>query len=328
MVSQRPREVYSSREQVSCRDGMVDAAGASIGGSPMWITGPSIKVSRRATTIRDCVLHMRIGFQACLFTLFTTGFAVTGSGEFARALWGGAVFFLLVSAGVVSFNSYYDKDDSPVNFLKHPPAATRALLLFSVALLCAGVLAAWSIGPRFGLISMLCALLGVLYSHPLSRLKVKFGMDLVINALGYGGLTVLAGAACASENFSRQTLYFAAIMSLVVAAGHPLTQLFQYDSDRSRGDTTFTVLVGVDSAFRISLVLSAISSIAMARFIAHYFSVPSVVLFLAVAVPANVLLVCWYLLRRRLDPRKMMYWVYGIAAVGCLLFDWVAYHAL
>jgi 1,4-dihydroxy-2-naphthoate octaprenyltransferase len=101
-------------------------------------------------------------------------------------------------------------------------------------------------------------LLSVAYSHPRFRWKARPLLSLLVVALGQGGIGFGAGWVSAATPppalfSSREGMLGMAAAILLTTGFYPLSQLYQIDEDRQRGDFTFAVVYGPRTSFRFSL---------------------------------------------------------------------------
>jgi len=103
----------------------------------------------------------------------------------------------------------------------------------------------------------------VLYSVPPFRWKAVAGLDLLINAVGFGTLTALAGwtlSGVAPPGWAWAVLL---AFGPLFAGLYPLTQLYQFDEDRRRGDRTLALVIGMRRSllFAIGMIVLAFALI-------------------------------------------------------------------
>ena len=136
-----------------------------------------------------------------LGALLALGVARAASGEHAAAVLLGLVLWVVaLNGGTLAINSAFDKDEGDVAYLRRPPAPPPGLFAFGLA-------ASWLLGllaslllPRpYTWLYLACFIMSVLYSVPPARLKAVAGADWMINLLGFGTLTPLAGWASTGE---------------------------------------------------------------------------------------------------------------------------------
>jgi len=178
------------------------------------------------------------------------------------------VWVICLNGGTLAFNSAYDRDEGDVAYLRAPPPPPEHLALFSLLLMLAGVGLAFMVSADFGWITALCVALSVAYSHPRTRWKGIAGADLGVNMVGYGGCTTLAGIV-AGQRVVGQTMlagdsalsdpntwYLVAGFGLLFGSCYPLTQIYQLDEDRQRGDRTLVAALGLRRSLWLAVVLA------------------------------------------------------------------------
>lgn len=204
-------------------------------------------------------VHLRLHYQLVFLSpLFAWGFAL-GGGVFSwRALLGFVAFHVFLYGGITAYNSYYDKDEGPVGGLRKPPPVTASLLGFSLGVQLAGLFLALAVGWELSLLYAVVMLLSVAYSHPAFRWKARPLLSMVVVAFGQGGIGFLAGWSCAATPppslLSSLDGWLGLTAAVLLTTGfYPLSQLYQLDEDRARGDSTFSVVYGPAASFRFAL---------------------------------------------------------------------------
>ena len=176
----------------------------------------------------------------------------SGSAVLALVIW---VVFL--NGGTLAINSVFDRDEGDIGYLNAPPPLPRYLLHFSVALLVAGQLLALQLPAGFQIAYAICFILSVLYSVPPFRFKAVAGVDWVINMWGFGTLTPYAAWAATGRPLALGHALVLLAFCPLFAALYPLTQLYQFDEDRRRGDRTLALILGM----RSSLIVAVLSTL-------------------------------------------------------------------
>lgn len=176
-----------------------------------------------------------------------------------------------LNGGTLAFNGAYDRDTGPVAYLRRPPQPPVWLAGAALVLMGAGAVLGWVlVGARFGALTAGCVALSVLYSHPATRWKSRPGLDLLVNMAGYGAGTTAAGLAAGARAFPgpgsgpalADPTGAAAILTvcgfgLLFGALYPLTQIYQVDVDRQRGDRSLAVALGPRRSLGLALALTA-----------------------------------------------------------------------
>ncbi len=198
-------------------------------------------------------------------------------------LWiqGGVVAWLAwvvcLNGGTLAYNSAWDRDTTDVAYLRNPPRPPRHLAAAGLLLMAAAVPLAAIVDARYALLAAVCVLFSVLYSRPRPRLKGVPGADLAINMLGYGGGTTLAGlltgqalAYADPAAPAAQSWWLVAGFAALFGSFYPLTQLYQLEDDRARGDRTLSTALGARRALDLALVLGVIAVACLLRAVATW----------------------------------------------------------
>jgi len=170
------------------------------------------------------------------------------------ALWALVIWVVLLNGGTLAINSVFDKDEGDIGYLIAPPPIPKYLLLFSTTLLVGGQLLAFTLPPAFRIVYALCFAMSVLYSVPPFRFKAVAGVDWLINMWGFGSFTPFATWAATGRSLDLGHALLLLGFCPLFAGLYPLTQLYQLDEDRRRGDRTLALILGM----RRSLVAFAL----------------------------------------------------------------------
>ena len=230
-----------------------------MGGAPIAAS------SSHALHAKNFLVHLRLPFQLTLapFMLWGAALAHTPLGwRFALAF---VVLQVCFYGGTTAFNSHYDKDEGPVGGLEAPPPPGPWLLPGSLALQAIGLALAALVDLRFFAACLLYAVLGVMYSHPSTRLKARpFGSWAVV-MFGQGALGSLAGVvATGTAQVTAEAAWGLAGAALLVGAIYPLTQIFQVEEDAARGDHTAAMVLGRRGTSAAVIALSVMGALCMA----------------------------------------------------------------
>src|SRR5204863_3490767 len=152
-----------------------------------------------------------------------------------------------------AINSVFDQDEGDIGYLRAPPPPPRHLLGFSAALLAGGQLLGFALPPAFRIDYAICLVLSILYSVPPFRFKAVAGVDWVINMWGFGTLTPYAAWAATGRSLDTGHALVLLAFCPLFAALYPLTQLYQFDEDRRRGDRTLALILGMRKSLAIAI---------------------------------------------------------------------------
>jgi len=207
------------------------------------------------------LLHLRLGFNLLLSPVYLWGVLLAGGSIANVDFWLGFVsLHLFLYGGTTAFNSYYDRDEGPIGGMLEPPKVDEGLLPFSLVVQALGLIPAAFLGWRFLLAWLALFLVFTAYSHPPVRLKSNPAAALVAIGLGQGGIGFALGwlAESSAGLFSGEALAGAASTALIVTGLYLVTQSYQEEEDRSRGDRTIAVLIGARRSLLLALVPMAL----------------------------------------------------------------------
>ena len=205
--------------------------------------------------------HTALGY------LLAVGLRGAGSGERLLPAVGALVLWVVcLNGGTLAINSVFDKDEGDIGYLVAPPPIPKHLLAFSVALLAGGQALAFTLPTPFRVAYAVCFAMSLLYSVPPFRFKAVAGVDWVINMWGFGTLTPFATWAATGRLLDLGHALILLAFCPLFAGLYPLTQLYQLDEDRRRGDRTLALLLGTRTSLAVAIacVLAAFALLAWA----------------------------------------------------------------
>ncbi|TFG51257.1 MAG: hypothetical protein E4H38_01965 [Gemmatimonadales bacterium] len=214
----------------------------------------------------DYLLHLRpaewpiMAAHTALGYLLAVGVQGAVQGEKLGALGLGLVIWvLLLNGGTLAINSAFDRDEGDIGYLKAPPPPPRWLWLFSLVLLLLGQGLAFLLPRPFALAYAACLVMSLVYSVPPFRLKAVAGFDWLINMIGFGTLTPLAGYLLTGALPSTAHLLVLLAFCPLFASLYPLTQLYQFEEDSRRGDRTLALILGMRRSLQVAIAAAMIA---------------------------------------------------------------------
>lgn len=153
-----------------------------------------------------------------------------------------AAAWTALHVGTMWLNAARDRDDGPVLFGRAAPVP-EGLSWGGAAALVLCVALAVPAGAGIAGCALLAVILSVLYSHPATAWKAHPLGGPVVNMVGYGVLTPLAGHLVVAPVMPRGVLVLVA-SALGMGGLSFAAQAFQGDEDAARGDRTLVVTHG------------------------------------------------------------------------------------
>ena len=192
--------------------------------------------------------HTLVGY------LLAVGLDGVQQGErIGSALLGIGLWVVFLNGGTLALNSAYDRDEGDIAYLRRPPPPPAHLASFGFSLMTLGLLGAFLLPAGYRAAYAVCLGLSVLYSVPPFRLKAVPGADWVINMWGFGTLTPYAGWAATGIPLDQTHGLVLLAFCPLFAALYPLTQIYQFEEDRRRGDRTLALMLGIRRSLLVSL---------------------------------------------------------------------------
>jgi 4-hydroxybenzoate polyprenyltransferase len=225
-------------------------------------------------------------------------------------------------SGTLALNSAIDRDKGDIGYLSDPPPVPRTLWLYALILLTLGAVGALLLPRPFLVVYLVCTGMAVLYSVPPVRLKAIAGADVLNNSFGYGALTLYGGWAALGRPLEPMIWLVLAAFFCLFAAFYPLTQIYQYDEDRARGDRTLVIALGKRGAlcWAMTLVVIAFAFLGAALWQYHLTAWSAVVL--AAFVAWLAVLIPWLSNVHTYPEQKGMYralWAWALTDIGVVL---------
>ena len=204
--------------------------------------------------------HTTLGF------LLAVGLTPLVRGEGWGTLLGAlALWVVFLNGGTLAINSAFDRDEGDIGYLDAPPPPPTGLAWFSIALMAIGQALAFLLPLGFALAYAVCFAMSIAYSVPPLRLKAVAGADWIINMVGFGTLTPYAGWAATGRPLTTPALWVLLGFMPLFASLYPLTQLYQIDEDRARGDRTLAIAIGIRASLAVAIAMAILAFAMFAR---------------------------------------------------------------
>ncbi len=207
------------------------------------------------------------------------------------------VFFILhvlVYPASNGYNSYMDRDTSPIGGLEHPLPPTRQLFRLTVGMdLLALLLGAW-ISSRFAA-GLACYILASrAYSYRGIRLK-KYPVAGYLTVIICQGALVFFLVYHGSHLHQSLDVPVEAMIasSLLIGGFYPLTQLYQHEADRKDGVRTMSLLLGYRGSFVFTGIIYSLAFTLLAHYFLFTYQVREFFVLATCMLPVLVYFVIW-----------------------------------
>lgn len=199
---------------------------------------------------------LRFHFSLFLLPVYLFAISQVPTVDFTKAIIIFVILHFLVYPSSNGYNSYMDRDTSPIGGLKNPLQPTRQLYRITIIMDVIAVLSGLLISIYFSVGILLYILASRAYSSRQIRLK-RYPV------LGFLTVFIFQGALVFYITYigtNPSTDLYAPILpciisSCLIAALYPLTQIYQHKEDKEDGVTTISYLVGKRGTFILSMFL-------------------------------------------------------------------------
>lgn len=247
---------------------------------------------------KSTLLHLRIPFSFFLLPIFLFAMATAGFRMDYNSWLVFAILHLLLYPASNGFNSYYDKDEKSIGGLQNPPPVSRQLLIISLFLDFIAILLALSLNFGFGLMIFVYGLVSKAYSHPSIRLKKYPVLGLITIGIFQGFFTflmVIKGISAIDWKGLEDYFVPATLSTILLLGSYPMTQVYQHQEDRQRGDITISIKLGILGTFHFTALLFTLSVVLYIFYFIQYYSLIMAFLFPIFLSPTLFYFAFWYL---------------------------------
>jgi 1,4-dihydroxy-2-naphthoate octaprenyltransferase len=175
------------------------------------------------------------------------------------------ILHLLVYPASNGYNSYMDRDTSPIGGLKNPMEPTKQLFVVTILLDAVALGLSFFISKLFVVGIFFYILASKAYSYRKIRLKKFPVIGYLTVILFQGVLTFFLVYYGSSSNHNLQIPVIEMIVSgLLIGGSYPLTQIYQHNEDYKDGVITISYLLGYKGTFIFTGIVYAFAFISLA----------------------------------------------------------------
>ena len=212
---------------------------------------------------RSTIQLLRFHFSLFLLPVYLFALSQVHTIDTTRAALVFFILHVLVYPSSNGYNSYMDRDETPIGGLQSPLQPTRQLFLVSVIMdllaLALSLLLSW----KFILGILLYIVASRAYSYRGIRLK-KYPLLGFLTVFVFQGAWVFYLTYTAVAMPSQEPPLIPLVLaSLLIGALYPLTQVYQHEEDRRDGVTTISYMLGKRGTFLFSMTLFLLATAGM-----------------------------------------------------------------
>jgi len=265
---------------------------------------------------KSALLHMRFFFSFFLLPVYVFALSQVPQFTILNAVLIFVAWHLFVYPASNGYNSYFDKDEGSIALLEKPPQVDKSLYWFSLMFGAIGFIIGLFVSLEFALATLIYGFLSKMYSHPAIRLKkypvISFLVVFIFQGAFVYWTTYAALAGQSMFQIKADGFLIAGIIcSCLIGASYPLTQVYQHDEDRKRGDKTLSLLLGVKGSFIFPGLMFALSVFLMFRYWMLVKQPQNFWLFLIFVAPVMLVFFRWFFNvledKRNADFKNMSY---------------------
>ena len=205
---------------------------------------------------RSTLQLLRFHFSFFLLPVFLFAISQLPAINWRIALLVFIILHLLVYPASNGYNSYMDKDQTPIGGLKTPLQPTEQLFRISLLMDIAAVIISFFISKVLALGILFYILASRAYSYRRIRLK-QYPVTGFLTVFIFQGAVIffIVYYACSMNENISVPIIPCIVSSLLIGALYPLTQIYQHEADKQDGVTTISYMLGKKGSFVFSGLL-------------------------------------------------------------------------
>jgi len=206
------------------------------------------------------------------------------------------VIHVLVYPSSNGYNSYMDRDTTPIGGVEKPLQPTNQLFVFSVIMDVMAVLLCLIISPLTAACIFIYIMFSRLYSYRRIRLKQYAIIGYLIVILNQGGLIFFTVFNAVNKDVHNTMPWLGfACATLLIGGFYPITQIYQHKEDANDNVRTLSMILGKKGTFAFCALLYAV---AFALLFMYYLQTDKLLLFGILSIfflPVIVYFTVWFL---------------------------------
>jgi 1,4-dihydroxy-2-naphthoate polyprenyltransferase len=202
------------------------------------------------TTLRSTLQLLRFHFSFFLMPVYFFALSQVNYINWYNAMLVFVILHLLVYPASNGYNSYMDRDISPIGGLKNPLQPTRQLFIVTVCMDITAIALSFFVSWIFALGIFLYILASKAYSYRKIRLKKYPITGYLTVVIFQGAVTFFLVYHGADSNHTINVPVISMVASSLLIGGfYPLTQIYQHEEDVKDGVKTISYKLGYAGTF-------------------------------------------------------------------------------
>jgi len=246
---------------------------------------------------RSTIQLLRFHFSFFLLPVFLFAISQLPVVNWNNALFVFLILHLLVYPASNGYNSYMDRDETPIGGLKNPMQPSRQLFRISVLMDIASIVISLFITKALALGILFYIIASRAYSYRGIRLK-KYPVIGFLTVFVFQGALIffIVYYSCSMNPPASVPIIPCIVSSLLIGALYPLTQIYQHEEDKKDGVTTISYLLGKRGSFVFSGILFLAATLLLYFYFFGKDQLDNFFLFLICTFPV-VLFFCYWMLK-------------------------------
>lgn len=214
--------------------------------------------------IQSTLQLLRFHFSFFLMPVYWFAVSQVKNINWMNALLVFVILHLLVYPASNGYNSYMDRDTTPVGGIQNPMQPAKLLFYTTLFMDAAALLLSFTISPIFSIGIFFYILASRAYSYRKIRLKKYPVIGYLIVIIFQGAVTFFLVYQGTSSNLSLQIPVLALIASSLLIGGfYPLTQIYQHKEDYEDGVITISYKLGYKGTFIFTGIVYALAFVTL-----------------------------------------------------------------
>ncbi|REE00394.1 UbiA family prenyltransferase [Marinoscillum furvescens] len=249
---------------------------------------------------KSTFLHLRFPFSFFLLPVFLFAAAVAVPFSWSQFVWLFVILHLLLYPASNGYNSYFDKDEGSIGGLKNPPKVSPELFYVSWIMDLLAIAIGWLVFSwQLALMLLIYGMMSKAYSHPMVRLKKRPVLGWIVAGVFQGYFTLMMSVmALQGSGFSVfedvSTHLAGGLSTLLLFGSYPMTQIYQHAEDKSRGDITLSLKLGIRGTFVFTAAFFTLSVALFYAYLSTCFVAYSGFVFVAALLPVLIYFTTWF----------------------------------